>query len=252
MTAGMHATTRPSALITGASRGIGNGIARHLAAQGWALTINARDAQRLEQSGLELKSLGAAVQVVAGDLADETVADALIERHMSEYETLNALILSAGVGTFAPIDGYAMRRFDKQFGINVRTPFQLVSRALPMLRAGAQADPQRGGRIVALTSIEGVYPEGGLSVYSATKAALISLVRSINLEEAANGITASAISPGYVDTDMTAWTTDTIPADTMITVDDIVKAVHLVLTLSPTATIPHLVIHRTSAGPHSA
>lgn len=252
MTQGADRTARPSALITGASRGIGHGIARHLAAQGWALTINARDAERLEQTAIELEELGAVVQAVNGDLAHDEAVKAAVDRHDSSYHAMNALVLAAGVGSAGRIDGYSIRRFDKQFDVNVRAPFQLVSRALPLLRAGAQADPIRGGRIVALTSIEGVHPGDGLAVYGASKAALISLVRSINLEQSRHGVTASAISPGFVDTDMSAWTADTVPPSTMITIGDVVKAVDLLLSLSPTATISHLIIHRTIAGPYSA
>jgi len=244
--------TTPSALITGASRGIGNGVARLLASRGWALTIAARDAALLEVVKSELVDLGGTVQVVAGDVADEAAVDALVAHHGRTHGQLNALILAAGVGSAGPIDGYPIRRFDKQIAVNVRAPFALVGRALPLLRAGAAAQPDRGGRIVALASVEGVYPESGLSAYAAAKAALISLVRSINLEEGPNGVVATAISPGFVDTDMSAWTTDTIPAEQMLPVSDIVKVIDLVLSVSRTAVIPHILINRAGASAYHA
>lgn len=79
--------------------------------------------------------------------------------HASAYGSINALVLAAGVGSAAPIAGYPMRRFDKQFAVNIRAPFGLVGQALPLLRAGATALPDRGGRIIALSSMEGLYPE---------------------------------------------------------------------------------------------
>ena len=154
----------------------------------------------------------------------------------------------AGVGSSGPLVGYPMRRFDKQLAVNLRSPFAFLAAALPHLRAGATALPEHGGRVVALASLEGVHPEQGLAAYGASKAALISLIRSVNAEESANGITASAISPGYVDTDMSAWVSRTIPAGSMLTVEDVVKAVDLVLTLSRNAVLPHLVINRVAAG----
>jgi 3-oxoacyl-[acyl-carrier protein] reductase len=242
----------PSALITGGSRGIGYGIATHLARKGWTLTLCARDAKRLDVVAAQLEDLGARVTTIAGDLADEHAATAALRRHQDATLTLNALILAAGVGSAAPLDGYPMRRFDKQLAVNLRTPFALISEAVPMLRAGAAALPEHGGRVIALTSLEGVYPEAGLSAYAASKAALISLTQSINVEEGIHGVTASAISPGFVDTDMSAWVADTIPPDTMIPVEDIVRVVDLLLSVSTRSVLPHIVINRTGTNPYHA
>jgi 3-oxoacyl-[acyl-carrier protein] reductase len=243
---------RPSALITGASRGIGLGIARQLASQGWSLTINARSAERLDPVTAELVALGGDVHSFAGDMADEQSLSALVDDHGATYGTMNALILAAGVGSAAPLDGYPMSRLDKQLAVNVRAPFVLVSKSLPLLRAGAQLDPARGGRIIALTSIEGVYPEPGLSAYGLSKAALMSLMRSVNIEYGSVGVTASAVSPGFVDTEMSAWTTDTVPAETMIRVADVVKVVELILSVSATTVLPHIVMNRGGASPYQA
>ncbi len=243
---------RPSALITGGSRGIGYGIASHLASQGWALTLAARDAERLEKVRGDLAGQGVPVQIIAGDVADEQRVDDLVRRHKSAYGVMNALVLAAGVGSAAPLDGYSMQRLDKQFAVNFRAPFLLTTRALPLLRAGAESDPDRGGHVIALASIEGVYPEAGLAAYAASKAALISLVQSINIEEGANGVKATAISPGFVNTEMSAWVTDKIPPESMITIDDVVKVVDLVLSLSSTASLRHVVISRSGAHCHQA
>ncbi len=243
---------RPSALITGGSRGIGYGVACHLAAQGWGLTLCARGSDQLEQAKAELESLGAPVRLAVGDLSDEASLVAAVDGHRATFSDLNAMILAAGVGSAGPIDGYPMRRFDKQFAVNVRAPFALVSLALPLLRAGARRLPALGGRIVALTSVEAVYPEAGLAAYGASKASLVALVRSINIEENQDGVVASAISPGFVDTAMSAWTTGTIPADTMLTVADIVKVVDLVLSVSANAVLPHIIINRAGGGAYHA
>lgn len=258
--AGRPAPARPSALVTGASRGIGYAIATYLAAQGWDLTINARGAERLEEVRAELNKLassssagsGDAVQAVDGDMADEATLQASVSAHSKRFGSMNALVLAAGVGASGPIAGYPLHRLDKQLAVNLRAPFGLVSLALPLLRAAAAADPGRGGRIIAMTSLEGVHPEPGLAAYGSSKAALISLVTAINAEEGANGISASAISPGFVDTDMSAWVADAIPPATMIRVADVVKVVELMLTVSPNAVLPHIVINRRGGGAHHA
>jgi 3-oxoacyl-[acyl-carrier protein] reductase len=245
-------THPPSALITGASRGIGYGIARHLAELGWALTLNARDEVRLLEVQTELSGLGGRVQIAVGDMADELFPDSLVRQHAKAYQVMNALVLAAGVGTSAPLEGYPLHRFDKQFSVNVRAPFALISKAIPLLRAAATEDRDRGGRIIALSSLESQFPGNGLSAYGASKAALTSLIRSVNIEQNPYGITASAIAPAFVDTDMSAWTAESIDSASMIRVEDVVKVVDLILSLSPNAVVSEFVIDRVGAEPYQA
>lgn len=119
-----------------------------------------------------------------------------------------------------------------------------LQNSLPLLRAGAAADPARGAKIVALASITGVYAERGLAVYGATKAALISLVQTLNAEESANGISATSIAPAFVDTDMSAWTHDAIPPSEMLEVNDIVEMTDAILRLSARAVVGNIVMTR--------
>jgi 3-oxoacyl-[acyl-carrier protein] reductase len=243
---------RPSALVTGGSRGIGFGIAQLLARRGWDLTLAARRADQLQRAAEELAGHGGSVQVVPGDMADDAVLEEVVERHGDTYGGMSGLVLAAGVGTAGSIGGYPMSRFDKQVAVNLRAPFALTSLALPLLRRSAADEPARPSRIVALSSIEGVYPEGGLAAYGASKAALISLIRSINVEENAHGVLATAISPAFVATELSAWATDAVPADQMIPVADVVGVVEMLLGLSPTASIEHILLNRVGAGPYHA
>jgi 3-oxoacyl-[acyl-carrier protein] reductase len=245
-------TEQLSAIVTGGSRGIGLGVAGYLAGRGWSLTLVARNPDQLDAAAAELGRRGANVTTVAADMAEDSMADGVVEHHERTYGSLDALILAAGVGSGGPIANYPLKRFDKQFAVNVRAPFALVARALPLLRTAAASDPRRCARVVALTSIEGVYPEAGLAAYASSKAALLSLVRSVNIEESANRVIATALSPAFVDTAMSDWTKQSIPADTMIPVDDVVRVVAAVLDLSANAVVEHIVINRRDAGPYQA
>lgn len=145
-----------------------------------------------------------------------------------------------------------MRRFDKTVAVNLRTPFALLQASLPLLRTAADADLAGGAKVIALASMAGVYAESGLAVYGATKAALISMVEALNAEESGNGVSATAIAPGYVDTDMSAWTHDRITPETMIKVDDIVELVDGLLKLSSRAVVPKVVMTRAGTSGYSA
>lgn len=244
---------RKSALISGASRGIGLEIANTLAAQGYSLTVNARDAARLDEVAAQLRSAGAAeVVAVAADMSDTEGVDRVLAAHADRFGTLSALILNAGVGTAGPLSDASMGRFDKTLAVNLRAPLQLIQGALPMLRAAAAAAPERGAKVIALSSITGVYAEAGLAVYGATKAALISLIATLNAEESGNGVSATTLAPGYVDTDMSSWIHDRIPPEQMLAVGDIVEVVDTLLRLSSRAVIPNIVLSRAGTDAYRA
>jgi short-subunit dehydrogenase len=242
-----------SALITGASRGIGLGIATRLAEHGYGLTLGAREPERLESVARRLRNAGAPeVQAVAGDIANEAYLGDLVAAHAARFDLLDALILNAGVGSAGPLAEFHTRRFDKQVTVNLRAPFVLLQQAMPLLRRAAAERPARGAKVVALCSITGVYAEPDLAVYGATKAALTSLVRSVNREESGNGVCATAISPAYVDTDMAAYVHERIPAETMLEVGDVVAIVDACLHLSARAAVAQIVMARSSSNGHQA
>jgi 3-oxoacyl-[acyl-carrier protein] reductase len=237
-----------SALVTGASRGIGLGIATLLAERGYGLTIAARDPERLQSMAERLRTAGAPdVQALPGDIGDEPYLGALVAAHAARFDTLDALVLNAGVGSAGPLAEFHPRRFDKQVTVNLRAPFVLLQQAMPLLRRTAAARPAHGAKVVALCSITGVYAEPDLAVYGATKAALTSLVRSVNREESGNGVCATAVCPAYVDTDMAAYVHERIPAETMLEVGDVVAMVDACLHLSARASVAEIVMARSSS-----
>lgn len=234
-----------SALITGASRGIGLRIAQQLASQNVGLTISSRSQANLDDLAAMLRDLGAPTVIpAAADMADIDSLPDLVERHREAHGDLSALIINAGVGTAGAMIDYPAHRLDKTMTVNFRAPFTLIQSALPLLRAAATRHDAQGAKIVVLASIAGVFAERGLAVYGASKAAVMSLVDALNAEESAHGVTATAIAPGYVDTDMSAWIHDRIAPHMMIAPDDIAILVWSLLSLSRRAMISRIVVAR--------
>jgi len=242
---------RPGALITGASRGIGRAIAERLAAMGYDLTLTGRRRDTLQDVARDLAGTDARIEIAAADMAVEEEVRGLA-RDAGRLGSLDLLVLCAGVGTSGPVADYPMQRFDRQVAVNLRAPFLLIRECLPLLRTSAAAHPARGARIVAVASVAGVLPEPGLAAYGATKAALISLCRSVNAEESRHGVSATAISPGYVDTEMTAWVRDRVDPAEMIKPSDIAGLVAAIASLSAQAIVPHVMVTRPGTGRLSA
>lgn len=242
-----------TALVTGASRGIGRGVALSLARQGFGLTITSRSPDDLDELSQDLISAGAGdVAHLAVDIADRESLPSLVDLHKGRFGSMDALVLNAGVGSAGDVSSYRIDRLEKTVQVNFTSAMLLIQYAIPLLREGAVLHPKQGAKIVGLSSITGVYAEAGLAVYGATKAALLSLIETVNLEESPRGVTATAIAPGYVATDMSAWITDRVPAETMIPVDDVVRVIDMVLALSPRSSITRIVMGRSGTTGYSA
>jgi NAD(P)-dependent dehydrogenase (short-subunit alcohol dehydrogenase family) len=220
----------PSALVTGGSSGIGLAIARMLRGEGYGLTLAARTVERLESAAAELDAAP-----IALDVRDEDACAALVAAHLERHGGLDVLVNSAGVGIAGRIGDMSAKQFDLQQAVNLRGAFLVTREALPALR-------EARGYVVNLASIAGTIPTPGLASYGAAKAALIALTRSLDREEAENGVRATALCPGFVDTRMAEWTG--IPSDEMIQPEDCAELVRVLLRLSPSARVPVLVIER--------
>ncbi len=219
-----------SALVTGGSSGIGLAIARALHGEGYGLTLAARKVERLEAAGQELGA-----QTLSVDVRDEEACRALVAAHVERFGGLDVLVNSAGVGIGGTIGDLTTKAWDLQQDVNLRGTFLMTREALPHLRSAR-------GYVVNLASIAGTIPTPGLAGYGASKAAVISLTRSLVREEAENGVRATAVCPGFVDTPMAAWTG--LGADEMIRPEDCAELVLSLLRLSPAARVPVVVVER--------
>jgi len=189
-----------SALVTGASRGIGAAIARALARDGWRVGINYRS----DRSGAdavvgEIEREGGQAVALAADVADPGAPDELFGALESHFDApVLVLVNNAGISRDDLVPTLGDAEWDAVLATNLSGAFRMTRRALrPMLRA-------RAGRIVNLASVVGLRANPGQANYAAAKAGLIALTRTTAVEVARRGITVNAVAPGWIETDMTA------------------------------------------------
>ena len=196
--------------------------------EGYGLTLVSRRAEKVQAAAEEL---GAAA--VAADVSDADACTRLVAEHRERFGRLDVLVNSAGIGIAGTVEQLPAKHLDLQLGVNLRGLFLVTQAAIPLLR-------ESRGWIVNLASIAGTIPTPGLATYGATKAAVISLTRSLNEELDGDGVRAIAICPAFVDTPMAEWSG--IPTDEMIRPEDCAEVVRMVLRLSPHARVPQVVI----------
>lgn len=231
-----------TAIVTGASRGIGLAIARQLAEEGYGLTLTARKPDRLEQTADELRHHGFEVEHHAANMGDEEGIKAVVKAHRERFGRLDVLVNNAGVGIGAAAGEQNTRHVDLQMDVNLRAIVLFYRECAELLRAaGAE---HRSALVVNLASIAGKSPAAWLSVYSATKAAVIAYSQAMNKELNGDGIKSVALCPGFVDTDMTDFVKGTVPAEEMLRPEDIAQAVHFLLRVSPACVVPEIVFQR--------
>jgi NAD(P)-dependent dehydrogenase (short-subunit alcohol dehydrogenase family) len=180
----------PSALVTGGSSGIGRAIARMLRDEGYDLTLASRTREKIEAAAGELGAFA-----VAADMSKEEDCVRVVAEHADRHGGIDVLVNSAGIGIAGTVESLQAKHVDLQLGVNLRGLLLVSREAIPHLKRSK-------GWIFNLASIAGTAPTPGLTVYGATKAAVIALTRSQNLELDDAGVRAVAICPGFVDTPM--------------------------------------------------
>lgn len=186
------------AVVTGASRGIGRCIALALAAQGADLVVAARSLQPLQQLVAEIEALGRKAIAVRADAAVTEDAQKLIAAAAETFGRVDILINNAGITR----DGLLLRMKDEDWDAVLDTNLKgafLLSRAAAKLMS-----KQRSGRIINISSVVAEMGNPGQANYCASKAGLIGLTKSVARELARRGVTVNAITPGFIETDMTS------------------------------------------------
>lgn len=238
-----------AALVTGGSGGIGLAIARRLAENGYAITLSARREEKLLRAAETLAGDDYKVQAVAADVTSEKAVADLVEEHRRQWGRLDCLVNNAGIGIGQPVDQITGKHLDLQIEVNLKATVFATREALPLLR---EAGREHGkALIVNLASIAGVQSPPWLSVYGATKAAILGFSKSTQKEVGEDGIAVTAIAPGFVATDMTEFIQGEIPPEKMMRPGDIAEAVAFLLRVSPNCAVPELVMARPGSGPDS-
>jgi NAD(P)-dependent dehydrogenase (short-subunit alcohol dehydrogenase family) len=223
----------PSALVTGGSSGIGLAIARMLREEGFDLTLASRTKEKIEAAAAELDA-----HPIAANMGSEDDCIRVVAEHNERYGGMDVLVNSAGIGIAGTVESLQAKHIDLQLGVNLRGLLLVTREAIPLLKASR-------GWIINLASIAGTTATPGLTVYGATKAAVIAVTRSQNAELDAAGVRSIALCPGFVDTPMAEWSG--LPPEEMIQPADCAEIVRMCLRLTPHARIPQIVVERIGA-----
>jgi len=191
------------ALVTGSGRGIGRAIALCFARNGADVAISDIDGGSAEAVAEEIRPLGRRAIAIVANVTDPNSCKEMVDRVVAELSRLDILVNNAGIRRDKLILGMSDQDWDAVLDVNLKGAFYCTRAALrPMSK-------QRFGRIINLASIVGITGNKGQANYAASKAGLIALTKTVAKEMASRGITANAIAPGFIQTEMT----DTLPAE---------------------------------------
>ncbi len=221
------------AVVTGGGTGIGKGIARAFASEGADLAIASRNRDRLEETAVELRALGADVLVVTADVGDERQVAALFEEVVDRFGRLDILVNNSGIFERGPIDELTVEAWRRVVDVNLTGPFLCTREAMRIMKR------QSGGRIINIGSISAQTPRFDSAPYTATKHGLVGLTKSTALEGREFGIAASCLHPGNVETDMTSSVQGKEP---MMTLDDIASVALTMAALPPHANMLEAIV----------
>jgi len=187
-----------TALITGASRGLGRAMAVALAGAGADLALVARDAAKLEETAAAARHYGGKVELFLADIADEASVLALEKAVTARFPAVNILINNAGINIRKPITEFTLEEWTRVMTTNVTGVFLMCRSFIPHMKGHGY------GRIINLTSMMSHISMPNRTLYSTSKAGLLGFIRALSLELAADSITVVGISPGPFATEMNA------------------------------------------------
>ena len=210
----MGLLTGKTALITGAARGIGKAIALKYASEGaniafTDLVLNDDMKAGLEATRQEIEALGVKCLAYAGNAADFAETEAVVKQIHADFGSIDILVNNAGITK----DGLMLRmseaQWDAVLNVNLKSAFNFIHACAPITLR------QRGGSIINMSSVVGVHGNAGQCNYSASKAGMIGLAKSIAQELGPKGVRANAVAPGFIETAMTAQLPEDIRKDWM-------------------------------------
>ena len=202
-----------TALVTGATRGIGHAIAHAFARAGARVLVNSQEERRGRVARLPRSALqGGVAEALAGNVSRPEELESVANAALTRYDGPDILVNNAAANpVFGPFTTVSSEAFDKIMTVNVKAPFELARRLVP-----AMIERKRGA-VINISSIGGLAPEPGLGIYSVSKAAIISLTKVMAIELGPHGIRANVICPGFIKTDFSAtlWQNEALVQDVL-------------------------------------
>lgn len=184
-----------TALITGASKGIGEAIARYMARGGANVIINSRKQEDLDTVVQSIKEFGGNIIAIAGNVSIPEDIKNLVDDAIQAFGGIDILVNNAAANPYyGPVVGCDAQAFDKTIAVNVKAPFEISKLVYPSMKS------RGGGSIINISSVEGISPHEGMGIYSVSKAALNMLTRSCAKEWGIDNIRVNSICPGLIKT----------------------------------------------------
>ncbi|HLB08337.1 MAG TPA: SDR family NAD(P)-dependent oxidoreductase [Gemmatimonadaceae bacterium] len=190
------------ALVTGASSGIGAATARALAAQGAAVAVVARRADRLDELAGEIKAAGGRTLAIVADVSDSAQAHSAVERTVNELERLDTVINNAGVMLLGPVESAPLQEWEQMIKVNELGVLYVSHAALPHLLEAAQTAPRQVADVVNISSVAGRVARRDSGVYNLTKFGIGAFSESLRQEVTGRHVRVSLVEPGMVKTEL--------------------------------------------------
>lgn len=218
-------------MLSGGGRGLGAAIATRLLAEGWRVSLGLRTLAQAGQFAPRDR-----VQAVPFDAEDPKAAEAWVAATLAQFGRIDALVNNAGILRMVDFDKGTEEDLDAMWGVNVKAPFRLIRAALPHLRKTGQ------GRVVNVASTDAKRFRQGTSIgYSMTKHALMAMTQAVRAAAWDDGVRATALCPGAIDTDLIAGIPGATPKPDRLTPESVAGMVAFLLSLPNQASVPELI-----------
>ncbi len=223
---------KKSAVVTGASRGIGRAIALRLAEEGNNVFIFGRDVEALKKVKEEITAKNVICEYFSGDVSDTDFVNVSIDKILNDHKKIDILINNAGIGIFKKFVDSTLEDFQKQMDVNIYGVYNFTKAVIN------QMIERRSGYIINISSLAGKNSFATGTMYAATKHALMGFTRSLMLEVRESGVKVAAVCPGSVDTEF--FTGHRMDNPKILQADDIAEAVSVILRLPENALISEI------------
>jgi NADP-dependent 3-hydroxy acid dehydrogenase YdfG len=227
----------PTALITGASRGIGRALALLLAKNNFQLCLVARSKVELEALASEIEEIGRRPLFFNGDVSDEAIAERAVEKTIQTFGQIDFVVNNAGFGVFGPTESYSSSEWDRVFQTNVKGTFLFCQKVLPHMKA------RKKGHLITVASDVAKRVFDGGSLYCASKYAQHAFTEALRKEVRKDGIKVSTVYSGLVDSHFHAEPAGDPSHADWLSPEDMANSIYYIMNQPPHVVIDELMIH---------